>query len=81
MTQTQSQPTQPQVVDLVLEPFAEREALTNLLRQGLLPVAAAEQLVPRLLQAIAQLEAIGDLHGAVALSELLHQLAPLHALV
>lgn len=64
-----------QLVDFVLDPFACCEALTTPVRQGRLSGETIEQLALVLPQAIAQLDAIGDLHGALALAELYDRLS------
>lgn len=70
-----------QVVDLVLDPFMYREALTAPLRGGYIDSAALDHLGAVLPLAIAQLDALGDVHGAIALAGLESQLTGLEALV
>lgn len=64
----------PKVSDLVLDPFAQSDTLGHAMRQGLLADEAAEELAHILPTAIAQLEAIGDAYGAIALATLSEQL-------
>jgi hypothetical protein len=68
----------PRVSDLVLDPFAYSEALAPLVREGRLPHAEADHLAWALHAAIAQLEAVGDAYGAIALAHLYEQLSTLH---
>lgn len=74
---TTTQPA-PRVSDLVLEPFTYSEALTPLVREGRLPHDEADRLAAALPTAIAQLDALGDPYGAIALAHLLEQLADLN---
>jgi hypothetical protein len=64
------------LVDLVLEPFASCENLNATLRDGKLSPQQAEHLAALLPRAVAQLDAIGDPHGALALASLEHLLTP-----
>ncbi len=59
-----------QVSDLVLHPFAYREALHRAVHQGDLPDTMTERLAMVLPCAIAQLDAIGDPYGAMVLQRL-----------
>lgn len=68
----------PRVSDLVLDPFAYSEALTPLVREGRLAHAEADRLAAALPTAIAQLDALGDAYGAIALASLYEQLASLN---
>lgn len=69
----------PRVSDLVLDPFAYSEALAPLVREGRLPQAEADSLARALPTAIAQLDALGDAYGAIALAGLFEQLENLQA--
>jgi hypothetical protein len=64
-----------QVSDLVIDPFFYREALAVAVRQERLPHASLEYLGTLLPRAVAQLDAVGDPYGAMALDGLLSQLA------
>ena len=66
--------TTPKVSDLVLDPFVYSETLTQALHAGCLADATAEGLARVLPTAIAQLDAIGDPYGAMALDSLYEQL-------
>jgi hypothetical protein len=68
----------PRVSDLVLDPFVYSDALAPLVREGRLAGEAASSLVATLPAAIAQLDALGDAYGAIALASLYEQLASLH---
>jgi hypothetical protein len=70
-----------QVVDLVLDPFMYREALIAPMREGQLDGAALDHLNEVLPLAIAQLDALGDVYGALALAGLESELTGLEALV
>lgn len=63
-----------QVSDLVIDPYFYREALTVAVRHERLPNAALEHLGALLPLAVAQLDAVGDLYGALTLAGLLNQL-------
>lgn len=67
----------PRVSDLVLEPFAYSDALLSPALQGDLPDEMAERLSMILPVAIAQLEALGDAYGAIALASLYEQIESL----
>lgn len=69
----------PTVSELVLEPFVYSDLLAPLLREGLLPNAEADRLAAALPTAIAQLDALGDAYGAIALAGLFAQLENLQA--
>lgn len=69
-----------QVVDLVLDPFLYREALTEPMREGFVDSLSLDHLAEVLPLAIAQLDALGDVHGAIALAGLESQLTELEAL-
>lgn len=79
MTLTTTRPT-PQVSDLVLDPFAYSDRLAPRLRAGLLDHDEADHLACVLPTAIAQLDAVGDAYGAIALACLYEQLAHLPVL-
>jgi hypothetical protein len=67
-------PPQVQVVDLVLDPFGYQDTLRTCVQQGQLngkTLAHLEQVLPL---AIAQLDAVGDIYGALALEALHDQL-------
>jgi hypothetical protein len=64
----------PQVVDLVLDPFSYQEALCAQVEQEQLSSLIVTHLVLVLPLAIAQLDALGDTYGALALEGLQHQL-------
>lgn len=76
MIETINPPQDVQVIDLVLDPFRYRDALLPYVTHGLLGSAAIDHLGHVLPSAIAQLDAIGDPYGALALSGLLEQLGP-----
>lgn len=63
-----------QVVDLVLDPFNYRDVIGTFLDQDRLNGAVVEHLARVLPLAIAQLDAVGDAYGALALEELRCQL-------
>ncbi|HMQ33068.1 MAG TPA: hypothetical protein PKD53_20220 [Chloroflexaceae bacterium] len=69
----------PRVSDLVLDPFVYSDALAPLVREGRLAHEAADRLAAALPAAIAQLDALGDAYGAIALASLYEQLAGLQA--
>ncbi len=69
----------PQVSDLVLDPFTYSDALAPLVREGRLAHTAADHLTATLPAAIAQLDALGDAYGAIALASLYEQLTSLQA--
>lgn len=69
------------VSDLVIDPFEYAEALAPVVRRSLLASEAADHLAQLLPLAIAQLDAVGDVYGALALAGLYAQMEPLHALV
>lgn len=62
-----------QVLDLVLEPYDYRDALLASVRGDDLHCEDADHLAAVLPRAIAQLDAVGDLYGAMALDELFDQ--------
>jgi hypothetical protein len=64
------------IVDLVLEPFVCSDRLSHSLRGGQISPADAEHLAGVLPRAVAQLDAIGDPHGALALAALQPLLEP-----
>lgn len=70
-----------QVVDLVLDPFTYHDAMVASVSQGQLDSDAIDSLTAVLPIAIAQLDAIGDLHGALALAGLYDRLARFEAMV
>ncbi|NTU84001.1 MAG: hypothetical protein HGA45_32295 [Chloroflexales bacterium] len=80
MNQTVSVTTAPQVSDLVLDPFVYSEALRGPVLRGSLPDDEAERLSTVLPVAIAQLDAIGDAYGAIALATLYEQIECLQTL-
>lgn len=69
--------TDVRVVDLVLDPSTYYDLLIDTLHQGWLDTDAAACLVKILPVAIAQLDAIGDAYGALALSGLYTRLGQL----
>lgn len=69
----------PNVSELVLDPFTYSDLLAPLLREGLLAHAEADRLAAALPTAIAQLDALGDAYGAIALAGLYAQLENLQA--
>lgn len=71
----------PCVSELVLEPFVYSDIFGPLVREGLLTHGESEHLAEVLTPAIAQLDALGDEYGAIALAGLYEQLAGLQAAV
>gem|GEM_PF-1445973 len=69
-----------QVVDLVLDPMLYREALIVPLREGQIDGLSLDHLAAVLPAAIAQLDALGDVYGAIALAGLHNELTGLEAL-
>jgi hypothetical protein len=69
-----------QVVDFVLDPLIYHDALIGSLRQGQQESDALDHLASVLPVAIAQLDAVGDAYGAMALGQLYEQLVGLEAL-
>lgn len=65
----------PPIHDLVLDPYTQYETLSHSLRVGALELHQADYLATVLPQAVNQLDAIGDLHGALALATLQDELA------
>lgn len=63
-----------QVLDLVLEPYTYHDALLHLARHDDLDCDDADHLAAVLPRAIAQLDAVGDLYGALALDNVLDRL-------
>lgn len=75
-------PTQAvQIVDLVLEPDFYHDALLSSVRQDGLDCDDTEHLAALLPLAIAQLDAVGDEYGIIALEGLYGQLLRLHETV
>jgi hypothetical protein len=74
MKQTLPSITNLQVSDLVIDPYFYREALSVAVRHERLPHAALDHLGVLLPLAVAQLDAVGDLYGALSLAGLLNQL-------
>lgn len=70
----------PLVTDLVLDPFLYSDLIGPLVREGLLPTNEADHLAGVLPAAIAQLDALGDAYGAIALAAIYAQLAGQQAL-
>ncbi len=64
-----------QVFDLVLDPFVYRDTLATPASMGLLDSHAVHHLVEVLPLAIAQLDAVGEEYGAIALAGLQDKLA------
>lgn len=79
MSHTFTATSTPRVSDLVLEPFGYSDALRGPVQQGSLPDEVAERLSTVLPVAIAQLEALGDAYGAIALATLYEQIESLQA--
>jgi hypothetical protein len=77
MNQTIGHSIELQVTDLVLDPFEYQDALGRQVRSGELEGETIEQLATMLPVAIAQLDAIGDTYGSLALAGLYDQLARL----
>ena len=69
-----------QVVDFVLDPFIYHDALIESLREGQHEGDALDHLASVLPVAIAQLDAVGDAYGAMALGNLYEHVAGLEAL-
>jgi hypothetical protein len=80
MNQTVTVTSTPQISDLVLDPLAYSDALRGPVLRGSLPGATAERLSTVLPVAIAQLDALGDTDGAIALATLYEQIESLHTL-
>ncbi len=70
-----------QVIDLVLHPCAYHDALIAAVRQGQQDSEAIDHLAALLPVAIAQLDAVGDTYGALALDGLYDRLIQLEAMV
>jgi hypothetical protein len=70
-----------QVIDLVLDPFIYYDALIASIRQAQQDSDAIDHLAVMLSAAIAQLDAIGDTYGALALIGLHTQLIRLEATI
>jgi hypothetical protein len=70
MSNVQRPVAQLRVTDLVLDPLAQHEALCKALRGQALASAEADHIAALLPCAIAQLDAIGDDEGALALEAL-----------
>jgi hypothetical protein len=77
MNQTIGRSIELQVSDLVLDPFQYQEALSRQARSGQLEGETIEHLATVLPVAIAQLDAIGDSYGSLALAGLYNQLTRL----
>jgi len=73
--------TNVQVIDLVLDPFAYHDALIASVSRGQLDSDAIDYLDMVLQVAIAQLDAVGDAYGALALVALYDQLVRLETVV
>ncbi len=69
----------PRVSDLVLDPFIYSDTLGRLARDGRLAHELADRLAEVLPAAIAQLDALGDSYGAIALDSLYGHLAGMQA--
>jgi hypothetical protein len=80
MHQTFTQQPNPQVSDLVLDPLDYSEALRGPVLRGSLAGKDAVRLALILPVAIAQLDAIGDSYGALALANLYKRIVRLHTL-
>jgi hypothetical protein len=63
-----------QLFDLVLDPFAYADALSEAAHEGRLEGEASERLAHVLELAIAQLDSVGDEYGALALADLFNGL-------
>jgi hypothetical protein len=81
MNQTIGPLIEVQVVDLVLDPFRYRDALCARASLGQLESDAIDHLATVLPIAVAQVDAIGDPYGTMALSKLYDQLIQLEAAV
>jgi hypothetical protein len=81
MNQTIGDSIEPQVTDLVLDPFRYQDALSRQARTGQLEGETIQHLATVLPVAIAQLDAIGDPYGSLALVGLYSQLICLETLV
>jgi hypothetical protein len=68
-------PAEVQVIDLVLDPFGYYDALTESIYQDQHHTLATAHLAEVLPAAIAQLDAVGDEYGVLALTGLAAQLA------
>jgi hypothetical protein len=75
MNQTIGPSIELRVSDLVLDPFRYQDALSRQARSGQLQGATIKHLAAVLPQAVAQLDAIGDTYGSLALTKLYDQLA------
>jgi hypothetical protein len=81
MNQTIGHSIELHIIDLVLDPFRYQDALSRQARSGQLEGETIQQLTTVLPMAIAQLDAIGDLYGSLALAGLYDQLTRLETLV
>jgi hypothetical protein len=81
MYQIKGRPIELRAIDLVLDPFGYEDVLGMQIRAAQLEDETVNQLTAALPQAIAQLDAIGDLHGSLALAGLYDQLARLEPAV
>jgi hypothetical protein len=70
-----------QVSDLVLDPFRYRDILSTQASLGQLKDEAIDHLATVLPVALAQLDAIGDTHGMLALAKLYDQLTRIETAV
>jgi hypothetical protein len=69
-----------QVIDFVLDPFKYQEALSTCAKLGQLAGETINHLAMVLPLAVAQLDAIGDVYGGLALARLRDQLTQLESL-
>jgi hypothetical protein len=81
MNQTIGHPIELQVTDLVLDPFRYQDTLSRQARSDQLEGETIQHLATLLPLAIAQLDAIGDPYGSLALAGLYNQLMRLETLV
>ena len=81
MNQTIEPSIELQVSDLVLDPFIYQDALSARARLGQLEGDTINHLTTVLPVAVAQLDAIGDPYGSLALAKLYRQLTQLETLV
>jgi hypothetical protein len=81
MTQAIGHSIKLQIIDLVLDPFRYQDALSREVRSGQLEGEIIQQLATVLPVAIAQLDAIGDMYGSLALAGLYDQLTRRETLV
>ena len=68
------------LIDLVLDPQAYQDTLITAAHLGQLDPAAVDHLLRLLPQAINQLDAVGDVYGALALAGVHDQLMPIPVL-